>query len=234
MNSTHILGLAARGGFLNNLSASVKPRFAKWRNTPMPVREAIPTKRDERRFNNKFHFPSYERLLYASELCKTISGTQQILGKVFVSENFFCFRESRLQPKGGRRQRLNLVIPLDDILSISQAEISSQPDPKYAPDFRVLDQWHAKADGIFLYARDFKVTCTLYRYIVFSLCTSCAIYSLWTAIDVHTNLQSYSGSPLLWLLDPADVPRYVQCPRPPVALAPLHFNGSAPCRRAIA
>lgn len=154
---THIPPHTARGGFFNNLSASMKPRFAKWRTTPMPVREAIPSKRDERRFNNKFHFPSYERLLFTSELCKTVSGAQQILGKVYVSEHFFCFRESRLQPKGGRRQRLNLVIPIDDVLSIAQAEIMSQPDPRYAPEFRTLDQWHAKADGIFLYTRDMKV-----------------------------------------------------------------------------
>jgi len=147
----------ARGGFFNNLSASVKPRWAKWRTTPMPVRESIPSKRDERRFNNKFHFPSYERLLYASELCKTVAGSQQILGKVYIGENFFCFRESRLQPKGGRRQRLLLVIPIEDILSIAQSEIASQPDPRHAPEFRVLEQWHAKADGIFLYTRDMKV-----------------------------------------------------------------------------
>jgi hypothetical protein len=147
----------ARGGIFNSMAAAVKPRWARLKTTPRPVSEAVPTKRDERRFNNKFHFPAYERLLYASELCKTVSGPQQILGKIYVSENFLCFRESRLQPKGGRRQRLLLVIPIDEVLSLAQAEIVSHPDPRYAPEFRVLDQWHSKGDGIFLFTRDEKV-----------------------------------------------------------------------------
>ena len=165
----------SEGGFRNTMAATFKPAFTKLRTYPTPTREAIPSKRDERRFNSRFSLPRYEKLLYAckqrlpsflpstvsnsppAKTCKLLSADMPVLGKIYISEHFLCFRESRLQPKQGR-QRLLFAVPLVDIMSIQKGVVASTGD--YTTDYRVLapnELDSVRGEGLWIYTKDSKL-----------------------------------------------------------------------------
>jgi len=143
-----------QGGFTNNLSAFFGPHVAKLKNRPGKIKEDIPSEREEKRFNDRFHFQSKEKLLYASQNCKLISEKNlQVIGKLNIGERYLAFRESHLQPRTGGRNPVLFTIPLSDIALVTKAITLKQYQPGEVPEFRTLDTHLEGADAIFVYTK---------------------------------------------------------------------------------
>jgi len=153
-----------QGGFRNNLSAFFGPHVAKLKNRPGKVSEDIPTEKDEKRFNERFHTHSKEKLLYASQNCKLVTEKNlQIIGKLYISDRSLGFRESHVQPRTGQRNPVLFTIPLADICLVTKAITLKEYHPGEVPDFRPLDTHIDGADAIFVYTK----SGILHRFVTF-------------------------------------------------------------------
>lgn len=140
------------GGLKNNLAAFFGPHVAKLKNRPGRVREDIPTDREEKRFNDRFHFQTREKLLFASKNCKLFTNRNfQIIGKLYISERYVAFRESHLQPRPGQRMPVLFSIPLTEIVMLSKGMTLKEYQPGEIPEFKALDTHMDGADTIFVY-----------------------------------------------------------------------------------
>lgn len=146
--------LRRQGGFTNKVKASMGPRWTSFQTKPSKVHEPIPTKSDEKKFNKKFHFSRTEPLLYVSDTCKVLTGNLQILGTIYIGENFLCFKESKLQPRVGERTPLHLVIPINSIVVLAKGTPTTDTAPGLIPEYRILDNNNAEAEALFLYTND--------------------------------------------------------------------------------
>lgn len=147
----------SKGGFFNKLQASVRPGPAKARSSMTSTlfkRQEKNHATRERKFNTYFRFPSgQERLLWQSKRLRLANGFTSVVGKIFVSENWLCFRESKVSMRRGNRNFV-LQLPLSEIVTVQRAQAVKPASATSKLEFLLKHDLGSFADSLLVYSRD--------------------------------------------------------------------------------
>jgi len=146
-----------RGGFFNKLHATVRPSGAKARTSITSTRFKREEKNHasrERKFNGYFRFPNgQEHLIWQSKRLRLANGFTSVVGKLYISENWLCFRESKMSMRRSNRNFI-LQLPLAEIVTLQRAQAVKPPNASTRLEFQLKHDLGSFADSLLVYTRD--------------------------------------------------------------------------------